>query len=477
MEVKYPVAIKLVAVIAASITFSLSAITLMVSFLTGADVRLIAEDDNLAENFHLAEAINMVSGSDAALLSSEEVEDILNTQENQSFIVNSRGMLLSKNISPDAAIFSEFTRGIFEEKNKSGQRLYTALNEKPYFCAFTKLEDGETAVISIYPLNKAKALIHGTIIHNIYASVIALAVSMLLVFLYSRTISKPLAQLVSACSQIEGGDYNIKLKARTNDEIGALTKSFITLGHGLNNFERFTNKTIVRLARKGFLSRTGEIKDITVCFTYIRNFSELSEGMMPDEIVYFTNFFLNEMTPCITGTGGVIDKFLTQGGLTIMSHWGALESSGNKSLDAYNCLCSCIKMRRALKRLNKLVQSMPSFKIKEKIKTGCGINSGEVVAGQMGGEKRMEFTVIGDAVNLASRFEAPNDLFNTDILITENTYKLIYKYLIVKDMDALQIKGKSEPFRVFAVLNLRNPRKGAKPVAGPSTLEELRNYW
>ena len=146
-----------------------------------------------------------------------------------------------------------------------------------------------------------------------------------------------------------------------------------------------------------------------------------------------------------------------------MAVWGAPESSGSPAADALNAVTAALMMRVELFRFNKerAEKGLPPVKI------GCGINSGPVVAGQIGSEERMEYTVIGDAVNLASRTEALNKPFATDVLITENTYNLIRDKIIVHEMPGVHVKGKTDAIKMFAVINLVGRGR-------PETIDDVR---
>jgi adenylate cyclase len=215
---------------------------------------------------------------------------------------------------------------------------------------------------------------------------------------------------------------------------------------------------------KGELSLGGETKRVTVFFSDIRSFTAISEKLEPSEVVEFLNDYMTRMVDCVEKTGGVVDKFI---GDAVMAVWGAPLSAGSPARDAFNCVKAALLMRSALYQFNK---GRGGDK-KPLIRIGCGINTGDVVAGQIGSSRRMEYTVIGDAVNLASRTEALNKPLGTDILITENTRSLIGKYLVTEEMPSITVKGKEKPVRMFAVINLRETG-GA--VRKPATLAELR---
>jgi adenylate cyclase len=173
------------------------------------------------------------------------------------------------------------------------------------------------------------------------------------------------------------------------------------------------------------------------------------------------------MVDCVEKTGGVVDKFI---GDAVMAHWGTAYSAGSPEKDAYNCVKAALMMRSSLMEMNtgRRVDDPGN----PPIYIGCGINSGIVTAGQIGSEARMEYTAIGDPVNLASRTEALNKPLGTDILITEDTWNLIGDLLITEEMPPVQVKGKEKPIRMFAVVNCRASE--GETQEDPVTLAQVR---
>jgi adenylate cyclase len=241
------------------------------------------------------------------------------------------------------------------------------------------------------------------------------------------------------------------------------------MAKALGIFGRFTNREIAVRAMRGEIKPGGLPKHATIFFSDIRNFTAKSENFTKefgdnasDRIVYWLNDYFTRMVDCVEKTGGVVDKFI---GDAVMAHWGTAYSSGSVEEDAFNCVNAALMMRYALMEMNRgREEDDPGNPL---IRIGCGINTGIVTAGQIGSDRRMEYTVIGDPVNLASRTEALNKPLGTDILITENTWERAGDRFVTEEMPPVTVKGKEKPVRLFAVVKLA----GAQ---GPETLAELR---
>ena len=342
------------------------------------------------------------------------------------------------------AFDSSIPNGQFKYKDK-----YKDEEKVSYLGSFKRLKIVPLFVISTVPEKEALKEVFDIQRRNIYIMALVLNAALLIVFFYSRSLSIPLIRLVGATKKIEEGDYVVDIKPSSRDEVGILTNSFLTMALGLGEREkmkdalgRFVNKQIAEKVLKGDLTLGGEGKHCAVFFSDLRNFTAMSEGMTPEEVVSYLNQYFTRMVACVNQTGGTVDKFI---GDAIMAHWGALDPTGN---DTENAVNSALMMRKSLIEFNLDADGDK----KPLAKFGCGINTGDVVSGQIGSDERLEFTVIGDAVNLASRVETLNKPFGTDILISQDSYDFVSDIFKVEKMPAIKVKGKSEPQTIYAVI-------------------------
>jgi len=340
------------------------------------------------------------------------------------------------------------------------------------YIAFTTLNIGECIVITSIERGMVLEGIDATTRRNIYLTITVLSISILFIWFFSKSISRPLKTLAGAARQIEGGIFEVELHPKGRDEIGLLTKSFQKMCAALGIFGRFTNKEIAVKAMRGEIKPGGLPKHATVFFSDIRSFTAKSETFTrkfgseaPNRIVHWLNEYFTRMIDCIEKTNGVVDKFI---GDAVMAHWGTAYTTGSAKKDAFNCVKAALMMRLELIRLNR------KRKLNDPgdppIQIGCGINTGIVTAGQIGSDLRMEYTVIGDPVNLASRAEALNKPLCTDILITEDTWNLVKDYFITEEMPSVTVKGKEKPVRIFAVINFAGVGKGPQNLSGVRSL-------
>jgi adenylate cyclase len=429
-----------------------------------------------------SEASSPMQGAALALFSAEALLEIFGTGTNVSFLINDDGDVL---VHP--GLDSEGAPGEAAPQDASGsadplitlarqsgkpfmQTLYTGPDGKRYFGAFSSVSQGY--VITRIEESLVFEGIAATTRRNIYLAGAVLFLAIILVWFFSKTISGPVRLLAAAAGRIKQGEFEISVPVKSADEIGFLSASFAEMGRGLaererlkDAFGRFTNAAVAERAMKGELPLGGETREATVFFSDIRSFTAISEKLAPQEVVEFLNSYMTRMVDCVDKTGGVVDKFI---GDAVMAVWGAPLSAGSPAQDALNCVKAALLMRASLYEYNRGRGGDKN----PVIRIGCGINTGEVVAGQIGSTRRMEYTVIGDTVNLASRTEALNKPLGTDILITENTWNLVGRYFITEEMPPVSVKGKEKPVRMFAVINLK-PQDGSEQKK-PASLSELR---
>jgi len=214
-----------------------------------------------------------------------------------------------------------------------------------------------------------------------------------------------------------------------------------------NNLSRYLPKnTVLKLMNKEVnLSMAGELQDCSILFSDICGFTALSEKLQPQQVVSFLNEYLTIMTKVIFLYNGSIDKFIGDG---IMAVFGAPVSTPNHAMEATLAALEMQKQIPQLKEKFKQEFGMDNFNIR------IGINTGQVVYGNVGSPQRFDFTVIGDSVNVAARMEsnAPKG----GILVSFSTYQNIKSYVNTKALGAIMVKGKRDPVKIYEVLDKIN---------------------
>ena len=207
-------------------------------------------------------------------------------------------------------------------------------------------------------------------------------------------------------------------------------------------FGKYVNPTVVDQILDDPPELGGVDKDITVFFSDIRGFTSLSEAVTPQELVNHLNLYLTAMTDIIMEYKGTLDKYV---GDEIMSFWGAPLPQPEHALLA--CKCALAQSKK-LKELN---EEWPEAL---QIRIGMGLNSGVMTVGNMGSMGRMNYTLMGDNVNLGARLEGTNKQYYTEIIISENTYGLVRDQAIVRELDNIRVKGKNKPVLIYELIDM-----------------------
>ena len=305
---------------------------------------------------------------------------------------------------------------------------------------------------------------NGLELHNgvIVVSVLLLLVAFIITISLSKLILNPLKNLTEASKRIQKGDYKSRVGIVTSDELGELADSFNDMADSLaeKEFMRDTFGKVVDPEVRDYLmsgagkatigeALGGETREVTVLFCDIRSFTAMSEKMEAAEVVSLLNRYFTALGKCITNHHGIINKYI---GDAIMAIFGAPVSSQNSARDAFE---AALEMRRALESINEefLKDGLPQLHF------GIGIHTGPVFAGTIGAANRMEYTVIGDTVNTASRLESLCKTYAKDLLLSEaakeklqissNTELSESNALELQFVADAQIRGKVETMKIY----------------------------
>lgn len=271
-------------------------------------------------------------------------------------------------------------------------------------------------------------------------------------FFFGR-VARRLKQMAHEMNQ--AGKLSIVLKEQGPpfsrvDEINSMNQSLFKMQVGLQSFSKYVPLDLVKkLILSGCPPELGgEKKEITVLFADLVRFTSFAEKMDPDEVISVLGSFLAVATEEIHKEKGIIDKFM---GDAVMALWGAPEPVSNAPLAA------C----RAALRMQKVAQKDPRMKYK------IGINTGVAMVGHFGSQERVDYTAIGDSVNIAARLEKLNKLYNTQILLGPDTAKVVRDDLFIRPVDWVILEGRTQPIFIYELLGER---------AAPPLVEAVETY-
>jgi adenylate cyclase len=279
-------------------------------------------------------------------------------------------------------------------------------------------------------------------------SVVMILVAILLSLVLSRLIARPMHQLSNDMKRIEKLDLSTGEEISTIiSEINDMQGSFDGMKTGLQNFRRYVPADLVSqlVSQKHTAALGGVSRQLTILFSDIANFTSISEHLDPEVLVHNMCEYFNVISHAILDGKGTLDKYI---GDSVMAFWGA-----PVELDDHAYL-ACLAAVNAQERLTQLEQKWTS-QGKSRFATRIGIHTDEVIVGNMGYEERLNYTVIGNGVNLSSRLEGLNKFYGTRTLMSHTTEALVRDHFEIRRVDRVAVKGKTEGGEVFELLAIK----------------------
>ena len=299
------------------------------------------------------------------------------------------------------------------------------------------------------------------ILITIVVTALAAALGLLFAILVSGGITRPVRLLLQSTREVEAGHLDRSIEVITADEIGQLSAAFNRMVEQLRHkeriretFGRYIDPRVVEglINQPKLAAAEGQRRVMTIMFCDMKGFTTLSEGMTPQGLVKVMNRYLSTMSEPIRRHGGVIDKYI---GDAIMAYWGPpfVEEADESQF-------ACLAATEMIKRIGTLRKEVTELLGVRVLPTECdvriGVATGEALVGSIGSEIMMNYTVMGDTVNLAARLEAANKLYGSRSLIAEATVAKTDDAIQFREIDRLMVAGQTQPQAVFELLGRKD---------------------
>jgi adenylate cyclase len=347
---------------------------------------------------------------------------------------------------PAPQLKSESAEAVIKE---AGESLFAVKTFKPKVLQRAGLVVELTASRDVTEVHNEK---RRALILHLSALGLVLLIVLGLALRFAGRLGRNVQGISDAAELVKTGKYVSAPVIRTGDELESLTLHFNDMVRGLeerdrlrDTFGRYVTRQVADHLMKGNFSLGGEMVPVTILFSDIRAFTSISESMDPRALLDFLNEYFSGMVESVMQHHGVVDKFI---GDAIMAVFGAPVPEAD---DPLNAVKAALDMRSRLEKIN------VDFKQRglPEIRTGIGLHSGRVVAGNMGHSERMEYTVIGDAVNLASRLEGMTKELQCDVLLSEDLYMQVQEHVEAEPLKYIKVKGRDQEVMVYRLIGLR----------------------
>src|SRR5882757_4112922 len=299
------------------------------------------------------------------------------------------------------------------------------------------------------------------IVISMIVTVLAAILGLIFSLFISTGITTPVRRLLDGTRAVEAGRLDGSIDVTTKDEIGQLTTAFNNMVEQLRHkerlretFGRYVDPRVVEglIDPKSLTASDGERRVMTVLFCDMKGFTGLSEGMTPKGLVKVMNHYLSTMSGPIRSHRGIIDKYI---GDAIMAYWGPpFTENGEQARLA--CLAAVEMAQRGVALRTELPELLGVRTIPSDCTIRIGIATGEVLVGSIGSEFMMSYTVMGDAVNLASRLEGANKIYGSHSLVSEPTIALAGDVIEFREIDRLVVVGQNHAETVFEIMGRKD---------------------
>ena len=368
----------------------------------------------------------------------------------KAFILNSAGKVIIPQEPPTSGITKKVIAEAYRDIPKDKRTSFVFTIDKVQYAVsehrFPASETIDWIILIIAPLREFMGDLLKTQKDVVLISIAILIFASFLVVYFSKKISVPIVTLANETTKIRNLDFESHTRIHSNiHEIKLIDDSIAAMRVAIRSFGHYIPKEIVmQLIEKGKeITIGGEKKETTVFFSDIESFTTIMETFETEKLMALLSEYFDGLSKIIIKNQGNIDKFIGDG---IMALWGAPRALPDQ---AQHACAAALECQAYLKNLNERLE-------KEKkpiLRTRIGIDTGEVIVGNVGTAERMNYTAMGNTVNTAARLQGANKIYHTLILLSESVREKIKDRFLVRPIDIVELKGKKEKTKIYELMD------------------------